>query len=129
MNKDIESRLKELRLTPPSAELRSKVLANASAAWRKEHDGRVLHMQFRHVLALAASLVLFICAIALLNRTEERRMSLSLNSSSGQSKMQSENIKFLEEMGFDRKYSTAIACLPEIKRISPFVNRFEEFNM
>lgn len=109
MNKDIESRLKELRLAAPSPELRSTVLSNARAAWCDKGEDPILHMQFRHVLALAASLVLFISVIALLNRMEERHMRLSMNSSWEKNLMGSENIDFLKDIGIDPSYVSAIA--------------------
>ena len=47
MNKDIESRLKELRLAAPSPELKTTVLSNARAAWSDKNESPILHMQFR----------------------------------------------------------------------------------
>lgn len=126
MNKDIESRLKELRLATPPPELRTSVLSNARAAWRDKSKSPILHMQFRQVVTLAASLVLFTGVIVSLNRIEERRMCQSLNLSWEKNQMPSENIKFLEEMGLDRKYSLAIANVSQITKIKPFVNRFDK---
>lgn len=127
MNKNIESRLKELRLTAPSPNLKSTVLSNALAAWRAENEDPILHMQFRQILALAASLVLFIGVIAFLNRTEERHMRMSLNSGFEKVPASSENINFLKEIGLNPEYVSAIAGIqhsqqPELKLI---FNRLE----
>ena len=120
MNKDIESRLKELRLVSPSSELRSTVLSKARAVWSNGNNGSVLHMQFRHVLALAASLVIFIGVITQLNMMEERQMRMSFNSNLDRSRMSSENIDFLKDIGFAPGYVSAIAGIrnsrqPELK--------------
>ena len=128
MNKNIESRLRELGLTTPSPELRTIVLSNACAAWREKKEGKVLHMQFRQVLALAASLILFIGVTAVLNRIEERHMLLSLNSSWEKSRMPSENIDFLKEIGVDPKYVSAIAGIHDSRqaKLKLVLNRLEK---
>ncbi|MFA6568920.1 MAG: hypothetical protein WCS96_11975 [Victivallales bacterium] len=128
MNKDIETRLKTLRLTPPPPELKSKVLSNARSAWSKENDGTVLHMQFRHVFALAASFILFIGVIAFLNRMEERDTRQALNSSWEKTRTSSENAEFLKELGFSPEYCSLIAEMrdsPQLE-LKSFSNRFEE---
>ena len=129
MNKDIETRLKELKLASPSVEFRPKVLANAHAAWLAKNEVTVLHMQFRHVLALAASLVLFIGALAFLNWMEARDMRLAFGPRWENSKAHSENMKILEDMGFGREYSALIASVPGEKTMKPFFSRFEEFKL
>lgn len=127
MNKDIESRLKELMLAAPPPELRTSVLSNARAAWREKNESSILHMHFRQVLALAASFILFIGIIVLLNRMEEKRMRLSFNSGLEKVPASSENIMFLKEIGVDPEYASAIAGIqhsqqPKLKLV---LNRLE----
>jgi len=78
MNKDIEKKLRDLRLANPSSELKARVLANAKSAWRGRQEP--VHMRFRQMLALAASLVIFVGVIVLLNRAEENNMRLAMQS-------------------------------------------------
>ncbi len=129
MNKDIETRMKELRLTAPSPELKSKVLSNARSVWREEGNGTILHMQFRSVLAIAASLVLFIGIIAILNHTEDRNTRTAMNPYWLKNKISSENIKFLDDMGLGPDYGKVIAGISEIKHMKPFVDRLSEFKL
>ena len=128
MNKDIESRLKDLRLTAPSPEFKATVLSNARAAWCEKNEATVPHMQFRNVLALAASLLLFIGGIAFLNQIEERDTCQTLNSCLEKSRDTSEDIAFLKEIGLNPEYCLAISKIkdsPQLKLESVF-NRFEK---
>ena len=129
MNKDIETKLKELSLASPSVEFRPEVLANAHAAWLAKNEVTVLHMQFRRVLALAASLVLFIGILAFFNWMEARDMQHAFGPCWENSEAHSENMKILEDMGFGREYSSLLASVPGEKTMKPFLSRFEEFKL
>ena len=99
MNKEIETRLKELRLAGPSPELRSKILLNANSAWREEGAKTALQIEFRYIMAVAASFMLFAGTITSLNRMEAKDTRLAFEPYWTESRTSPENIVFLEEIG------------------------------
>ncbi|GEM_PF-5674900 len=126
MNKDIETRLKELQLKFPDTELEAKILSSANKAWNECEGRPVKIIPFRKALAIAASLILLAGILAVLNIAENKKMQQAMISYPKSGLQKSENISLLEEMGLGKEYSKLIACLSsEHKTIStmPLLDR------
>lgn len=127
MSKNIEQELKSLKLAKPPSELKTKALSNAMSAWQEKRSGFVFYRQLRYLLPIAASFAIFLGTFIVLNGMEAEHMRLAFGTTNEKNlKETEENIKFLEEIGLERKYSTVVANLSNITPKKIMIRRFDE---